>query len=359
MIIDINFATAAGKRSPRGTSKLEKQQMRMPIRILRTAATLAVLCAGLAAFAQDKRFSMVPDNASMVVNVNYDVLYSCPTFQPIAESGEFWSPRNDLKEIPWNESGSLPDPLVVFSLQTGLRYAMLVDTETDTKDLAARIADRYKNKKSIETKQYGIGELLNVQRPKTDKKTKKQYLKTESQILCLGPRTAAFGRENHPIDLDLFSRGTLPPAVFAPIRDLPDNVAAAGLILRYPLRTTEDLTGLAALADTGDFTLSEVEPGVAQFTLHLNCKGEKEAAAAARRLKSVVRIAFVTLFAADRSLFREIKDSYRTESSGTRATLEIRLPLESLVRIRAFYLADRSIVSAATATIKTPGDSGK
>jgi len=333
--------------------------MRKSISILRFAATAAALCAGLVAFAQDKRFSMVPDNASMVVNVNYDVLYSCPTFQPIAESGEFWSPYNDLKEIPWNESGKVPDPLVVFSLQTGLRYAMLVDTDLDTADLAARIADRYKNKKTVEAKQYGIGSFLSVQRPKVDRKTKKQYLKTESEILCLAPRTAAFGRENHPINIDLFSRDTLPASTFDSIRNLPDNVAIAGIVLKYPIRTTEDLTGLAALVKSGDFTLSEAEPGIAQFTLHLNCKGEKEAATAARRLKSVVRIAFVTLFAADRSLFRELKDSYRTESSGTTATLEIRLPLESLAKIRAFYLADRSIVNAATATIKTPGDSGK
>ena len=355
----MNFATAAGERSPRGTSELEKKHMRKPTRILRFAATAAALCVGLAAFAQDGRFSMVPDNASMVVNVNYDKLFSCPTFQAFAESGEILSPYKDLKEIPWNDSGKVPDPLVVFSLQTGLRYAMLVDTGISTKDLAARIADRHKNKKTVETKEYGIGDLLSVQRPKSDKKTKKTSLKTESEILCLAPFTAAFGREKHPINLELFTHDTLPASRFDSIRNPPDNVAVAGIILKYPIRTTEDLTGLAALVESGDFTLSEVEPGVAQFTMHLKCKGEMEAATAARRMRSVVRIAFVTLFAADRSLFSELKDSFRTESSGTGATLEIRLPSETLAKIRAFYLADRSIVSAATATIKIPGDSGK
>ena len=342
-------------------SELEKHPMRKPNRIRRFAVTIAVLCAGLAAFAQDKRFSMIPDGASMVVNVNFSKLYSCPTFRPIAETGEVSSVYNDLKRIPWNDSGEIPDPIAVFSLRTGFRYGLLVYVDSDTNDLAARITEKVKNKKTIETKEYGIGRVLSVKRLKTDSKTKKQYLKTESEILCLAPHTAVFGREKHPVDLDLFTRDPLPSSIFASIRNLPDNVAVAGLILQYPIRATEDLTGLAALVRSGDSSLSEEEPGIALFTLHLDCKGEKEAETAARRLKSIIRLVFVTLFAADRSLFRELKDTYRTERSGTRATLEVRIPQETLAKVRDFYLADRSILSAATDTIKTksPEDSGK
>ena len=80
-------------------------------RLLKITAAALALCAGLASFAEDERYSQVPDGAALVMNLNLGKLYSTPTFKAAAESGDVIAIRDDLKTIPWNASGTTPDPI--------------------------------------------------------------------------------------------------------------------------------------------------------------------------------------------------------------------------------------------------------
>lgn len=328
-------------------------------RILTFAVTLAALCAGLASFAQDKRFSMVPDNASMVIGINFNKMFSCPTFKALADSGDFLSIRDDLNTIPWNDSGIVPDPLLVYTPRTGFAYAALVDADNDLNDLAAQLVKLNGTKKTVETSKYGVGELITVKIPKIDRETQKTVQKTEAEILRLAPHTAVFARGKYPLDVSLFSRDTLPASDFDFIRNMPENVVIAGIMRQFPLAPGDDLTGLSSLVKSGDFIVSEYEPGAALFALNLECKGEKEARTAARRMNSIVRVVFVTLFAVDIDLFKQLNKSLKAKYSGTTATIEIRLRKSTIDDVRAFYLADRSIISTVTNAVKKPEDSDK
>ena len=334
--------------------------MRKWNRILMFAAALAALCAGFTSFAQDTRFSMVPDGASMVINVNFEKLYSSSTFKSLAESGEVSSLRDDLKKIPWNGNGVIPDPLLVFAPRMGFgKYVVLLDADNDLKGLADQLATLNGTKKTVETADRGAGRMITVKRPKTDKKTQKVIQKTEAEILCLASHTAVFARDKCPLDVTLFSGKPLPAAEFDSIRKLPENVVAAGIMRQFPIPPDQDLTGLSSLVKSGDFVFSEYEPGAALLVINMDCKGEKEAKTAARRLNSIVRIAFVTLFAADPDLFKKLNRSFSSAYSGTTATFEFKLGKSTLDEIRAFYLSDRSILSAVKDTLAKPGDQKK
>jgi len=316
------------------------------------AAAGMLLCAAFILSAQDERYSLVPKGAALVVNLNLGKLYSSPTFKAAADSGDVLAIRNDLKQIPWNAAGTIPDPVIVYAPRMGSSYAMLVGTDKTAEQLAATMKANYGNKKTVESEKNGIGNMITVKYQKTDRKTKKQTMKTEAEILYLTPHTTAFGRKGNPLDLAFFAGDMLPASEFAFLQNAPANAVAVGIMRSFPIPASDDPTGLSALVKSGDFVLSEYEPGAASLVLNLECKGDNEARLAARRLKSFIQITLVTLFSADQSLFKELNKSYTATNSGSRAKLEIKLAKASLDRIRAFYLAEKAILSAADAALE-------
>lgn len=317
----------------------------------KTMATALALCACLAVFAEDERYSQVPEGAALVMNLNLGKLYSTPTFKAAADSGDVLAIRNDLKTIPWNAAGTIPDPIILYAPRMGSSYAMLVGTDKSPDELVAAIKARYGNKKSVETDKNGIGSMITVKYPKTDRKTKKQYLKVESETLYLTPRTVAFGRKDRPLDLGFFSAKTLPASDFAMLQNAPADAVAVGILRCFPVAAADDPTGLSALVKSGDFIIWEYAPGSAALELNMECKGEKEAQLAARRLKSFIRITLVALFSADRNLFKELNSCYTLTNTGSKAKLEIKLSKTALEKVRAYYLAEQELISTAAGTV--------
>jgi len=320
--------------------------------IPKLAAAAMLLCAAFQLSAQDERYSQVPKGAALIVNLNLDKLYSSPTFKAAAESGDILAIRNDLKQIPWNAAGTIPDPVIVYAPRMGSSYAMLVGTDKTPEQLVSDMKTRYGNKKTVESGKTGGADMITVKYPKTDRKTKIKSMKTEAEILYLTPRTTAFGRKGRPLDIAFFADDKLPASEFASLRNSSANAVAVGVMRSFPIPAADDPTGLSALVKSGDFVIAEYEPGAASLLLNLECKGEKEAQMAARRLKSFIQLTLVTLFSADQSLFKELNRSYTSTSSGNRAKLEIRLTKSSLDRIRAFYLAEQALLSAADAALE-------
>ena len=295
----------------------------------------------------DNRFSQIPDQAAVVLKLNLNKLYSSPTFQAVAASGDLLAIRDELKQIPWTKDGALPDPIILYAPRMGSSYAMLVSTDRSGSEIKDLLAARYGNSKKVSSERTGLGEMITVTYDKVDRKTKKTTAKTEAEILCLTSHVAAFGRKGCPLDLGFFAAGNLPEEEFAKLQDLPDNVVAAGVMRSFPVAASEDPTGLAALVTSGELTITESEPGAVTLVLDLNCRSEKDAELAARRMKSFLRITLVSLFAADKTLFQELNKSCSTGSSGTTATLEAKLTKKTMDRVRVFYLIEKTVVSAA------------
>ena len=320
-----------------------------------TAAAIA-LCTGLVSFAEDERYSQVPSGAALVMNLNLGKLYSTPTFNAVAESGDVIAIRDDLKQIPWNAAGTTPDPIILYAPRMGSSYAMLIGTDKSPEELAAAITARFGNNKSVETDKNGIGSMITVKYPKTDRKTKKQYLKVESETLYLTPRTVAFGRKDRPLDLGFFSGDTLPASEFAMLQNAPADAVAVGILRYFPVPAAEDPTGLSAYVKSGDFIISEYAPGAASLVLNMECKGEKEAKQAVRRLNSFLRITLVTLFSADKKLFKELNTCYTLTNSGSQAKLEIKLSKKTLEKVRDYYLTEQELISNAAGTVLNAAD---
>ena len=313
-----------------------------------TAAVLA-LCACLAAFAEDERYSQVPEGAALVMNLNLGKLYSTPTFKAVADSGDVLAIRNDLKTIPWNAAGTIPDPIILYAPRMGSSYAMLVGTDKSPDELVAAIKARYGNSKSVETGRNGS--MITVKYQKTERKTKVKYWKVESETLYLTPRTVAFGRKDRPLDLGFFSAKTLPASDFTMLQNAPAEAIAVGILRHFPIAAADDPTGLSALVKSGDFIVYEYAPGSAALELNMECKGEKEAQLAARRLKSFIRITLVALFSADKNLFKELNSCYTLTNTGSKAKLEIKLSKAALEKVRAYYLAEQDLISTAAGTV--------
>lgn len=328
-------------------------------RFLKIAAAAFALCAGLAAFSQDERYSLVPDGAALVMNLNLGKLYSTQTFKAIAEAGDVEAIRDDLKKIPWNKTGTIPDPVIVYAPRMGDSYAMLVGTDKTPDELVKDITTRYGKQKSVESEKTGTGQLITVKYPKTDKKTKQQYLKTEGEILYLTPKTVAFGRKKKPLDRAFFTGKTLPASEFAMLQNAPADAIAVGILRSFPLPAADDPTGLSSLVKSGDFIIREYEPGAASLVLNLECKGEKEAELAARRLKSFVQITLVSLFSLNKDLFKELNSSYTAVSTGNQVKFVAKLPQATLDRVRAFYLLEQTLLDAAGGIINAIGASAK
>ena len=316
--------------------------------ILKMTAAAFALCACLAAFAQDERYSLVPEGAALVMNLNLGKLYSTPTFKAAADSGDVEAIRKDLKTIPWNASGTIPDPIILYAPRMSSSYAMLVGTDKSPDELVAAIKARYGNSKTVETGKNG---MITVKYQKTERKTKLKYWKVESETLYLTPHTVAFGRKDRPLDLGFFSAKTLPASDFAMLQNAPADAVAVGILRYFPVAASDDPTGLSALVKSGDFIISEYAPGSASLVLNMECKGEKEAQLAARRLKSFIRITLVALFSADRNLFKELNSCYTIANDGSRAKLEIKLSKTALEKVRAYYLAEQSLISTAAGTV--------
>ena len=323
-------------------------------RLLKITAAAFALCVGLASFAEDERYSQVPDGAALVMNLNLGKLYSTSTFKAIAESGDVIAIRDDLKLIPWNAKGTIPDPIILYAPRMGSSYAMLVGTDKTPDELVAAIKARYGKAKQIETDKKG--RLITVKYQKTDRKTKQKYWKTESESLYLTPSTVAFGRKDRPLDLGFFSGSTLPASDFTMLQNAPANAVAVGILRYFPIPAAEDPTGLSSLVESGDFIISEYEPGSASLVLNMECKGEKEAKLAVRRLNSFLRITLVTLFSADKKLFKELNSCYTLTSSDSKAKLEIKLSKKSLEKVRDYYLTEQELISTAADTVFNAAD---
>jgi len=325
-------------------------------RLLKITAAAFALCACLASFAEDERYSQVPDGAALVMNLNLGKLYSTPTFKAVAESGDVIAIRDDLKTIPWNKAGTTPDPIILYAPRMGSSYAMLVETDKSPDELVAAIKKRYGKQKTVEIDRKSIGSMITVKYPKTDRKTKKDYLKVESETLYLTSRTVAFGRKDRPLDLGFFSGTLLPASEFTLLQNAPADAVAVGILRYFPIPAAEDPTGLSAYVKSGDFIISEYEPGSAQLVLNMECKGEKEAKQAVRRLNSFLRITLVTLFSADKKLFKELNSCYTLSSSGSKAKLEIKLSKKSLEKVRDYYLTEQEMISNAADTVLNAAD---
>ena len=297
----------------------------------------------------DRRFSEIPDHAAVVLKLNLNKLYSSPTFQAVAESGDVLAIRDELKRIPWTKDGALPDPIILYAPRMGTNYAMLVSIDRSSDEIRAQLVANFGDSRKVESEKTGLGEKITISSEKTDRKTKKTKSQTEAEILCLNSHVAAFGRKGCcPLDLGFFATHTLPKEEFAKLQDLPDNVVAAGVMRSFPVAASEDPTGLASLVTSGELMVAECEPGTVSLVLDLNCKNAKDAELAAKRMKSFLRITLVSLFAADKSLFQELNKSCSTSSSGNTAKLEVKLTKNTMDRVRAFYLVEKALVSAAT-----------
>ena len=325
-------------------------------RLLKITAAAFALCAGPASFAEDERYSLVPDGAALVMNLNLGKLYSTPTFKAVADSGDVIAIRDDLKQIPWNAAGTTPDPVILYAPRMGSSYAMLVGTDKSPDELVAAIKARFGSKKAVETDQKSLGSMITVKYQKTDRKTKQNYWKVESETLYLTPRTVAFGRKDRPLDLGFFSGKPLPASEFTMLQNAPADAVAIGILRYFPIPASEDPTGLSAYVKSGDFIVSEYAPGSAQLVLNMECKGEKEAKQAVRRLNSFLRITLVTLFSADKKLFKELNSCYTLTNSGSRAKLEIKLSKSTLEKVREYYLTEQELISTAAGTVLIAAD---
>lgn len=324
-------------------------------RFLKSAAAAFTLCAGLAAFAQDERYSQIPDEAALVMNLNLGKLYSTPTFKAVAESGDVLGIRDDLKAIPWNRAGTLPDPVIVYAPRMGDTYAILLGTDKTPDELVNDLTARYGKQRAVGPETSGPGQKITLKEPYVNRKTKKQELRNAGEILYLTPRTVAFGRKKHPLDLAFFSAGTLPASEFALLQNAPKDAIAVGVIRSFPVAAADDPTGLSALVNSGDFIVSEYEPGAAMAVLNMNCKGEKEAQLAARRAKSFLQITLVSLFALDKKLFKELNSSYTATATGSQAKLEVKLPKATLDKVRSYYLMEQALLDAAGTAVNIIG----
>ena len=315
--------------------------------LIKTAVVGFVLCAGLAVFAQDERYSQIPEGAALVMNLNLGKLYSSPTFKAVAESGDVLGIRDDLKAIPWNKAGTLPDPVIVYAPRMGDSYAMLVGTDKTPEEMLNELKTRLGKQKSVESEKTGLGQLITLKEPHRNRKTNKQELRAAGEILYLTPKTAAFGRKGHLLDRAFFATGSLPAAEFTMLQNAPKDAVAVGIIRSFPVAAADDPTGLSALVNSGDFVVSEYEPGAAMAVLNMECKGEKEAQLAARRAKSFLQITLVSLFALDKNLFKELNNSYTATATGNKAKLEVKLPKATLDKVRSYYLMEQALTSAA------------
>ena len=314
--------------------------------IPKIAAAGLLLCAGSFLFAQDEPYSRIPKGAALIMKLDLGKLYSTQTFHAAAESGEILSIRDNLKKIPWNKAGTTPDPLIVYAPSLGESFAMIVPTDKNPQELAEALKTKYGKQKTVESEKNGVGEMITVKYPRTDRKTKKQRLETEAEILYLSPQVAAFGKRKCPLNVAFFADETLPASEFENLRKMSEHAVAAGIMRSFPIPASVDPTGLSSLVKSGDFRIYEHEPGAASLVLNLECKGDNEARLAARRMKSFIRILLVTLFSADKSLFKELNACYTSTNTGSKATLDIKISKESMDRIREFYLADTSILSS-------------
>ena len=304
--------------------------------IPKLAAAALLLCAVASLSAQDSRFSHIPDAAALVVKLDLEKLNSSPAFRLVADSGELAAIRDDLKQIPWTGNAALPDPVIVFAPEMGRGFVMLVETDKSPDELAEQMAARYGDGMSVESRQYAIGDTITVRQTVKDRKGRPRP-ETRARLVYLSLRTVAFGREDSPLSYRFFADDMLPSSDFAKLEDASEDIAAAGIMRSFPVPASDDPTGLSALVETGEFTLSERKSGEVALSLRFECKGEKEARLAARRLKSFARIALVSLFAADQGLFKELNDSCTTSCDGNRASLELKLPKAAVEGILAFY----------------------
>lgn len=320
-------------------------------RLLKYAAAAFVLCAGLAAFAQDERYSQIPDGAALVMNLNLNKLYSSPTFKAVADSGDVLGIRDDLKAIPWNKAGTLPDPVIVYAPRMGDSYAMLIGTDKTPDELFNDIG----KKSHAVSEKKGLIQRIILKEQHRNRKTNKQELRDAGEILYLTSKTVAYGRKKNPLDLAFFSNKTLPASEFAMLQNAPADAVAVGILRSFPLAAADDPTGLSALVNSGDFIVSEYEPGAASLVLNMDCKGEKEAQMAARRAKSFLQITLVSLFALDKNLFKELNSSYTATSSGNKAKLEVKLPKATLDKVRAYYLMEQALLDAAGTAVNIIG----
>ena len=327
--------------------------------MLKAAAAALALCAGLASFAGDERYSLVPDGAALVMNLNLGKLYSSPTFKAVADSGDVLGIRNDLKGIPWNKAGKLPDPVIVYAPRMGESYAMLVETDKTPDELVKDIGARYGKQRTVESGKTGLGQMITVKEPHTNRKTKKQEWRNAGEILYLSSKTVAFGRKKRPLDLKFFSDASLPASEFALLQNAPADAVAVGVLRSFPIPAADDPTGLSALVKSGDFIVMEYEPGAASLVLNLECKGEKEAQLAVRRLKSFLQVTLVSLFSLDKKLFKELNSSYTATSSGNKAELNIKLPKTTLDKVRSYYLMEQAMLDAAGTAINIIGSAIK
>ncbi len=329
--------------------------MKAKTRFLKFAAAAFALCAGLVAFAQDERYSQIPDGAALVMNLNLGKLYSSPTFKALADSGDVLAIRNDLKAVPWNKAGTLPDPVIVYAPRMGESYAMLVGTDKTPDELVKDMNAKYNNQKSVESEKTGFGQLITVKEPHRNRKTNKQELRHAGEILYLTQKTVAFGRKKNPLDRAFFANKPLPASEFAMLQNAPADAVAVGILRSFPIAAADDPTGLSALVKSGDFIIREYEPGAASLVLNMECKGEKEAQLAARRVKSFLQITLVSLFSLDKKLFKELNSSYTATASGSKAKVEIKLPKATLDKVRAYYLMEQALTSAASTAVNIIG----
>jgi len=321
--------------------------MKTKKRILKSAVMAFALCAGLITFAQDERYSQIPDGAALVVNLNLGKLYSTPTFKAVADSGDVLAIRNDLNGIPWNKAGTLPDPVIVYAPRMGDSYAMLIGTDKTPEELQKDILARRGKQWTVEKERITPGQMIVMKEPHKNRKTGKLDMRTAGEILYLTPKTVAFGRKKNPLDLAFFSTAKLPASEFAMLQNAPADVIAVGIIRSFPVAAADDPTGLSALVNSGDFIIKEYEPGAASAVLNMECKGEKEAQLAARRAKSFLQITLVSLFALDKNLFKELNSSYTATATGNKVKLEVKLPKATLDKVRSYYLMEQALTSAA------------
>ena len=324
--------------------------MKTKHRLLILIAAFA-LCAAPAAFAQDERYSLIPDGTALVMNLNLGKLYSSPTFKAVAESGDVLGIRNDLKAIPWNKAGTLPDPVIVYAPRMGDSYAILVGTDKTPDELFNDIGK--KGRAVLEKR--GSSQLITLKEQHRNRKTNRQELRDAGEILYLTPKTVAFGRKKNPLDRAFFANKPLPASEFAMLQNAPAEAVAVGILRSFPVAAADDPTGLSALVNSGDFIVSEYESGAASLVLNMECKGEKEAQLAVRRVKSFLQITLVSLFSLDKNLFKELNSSYTATATGNKAKVEVKLPKDTLDKVRAYYLMEQALTSAASTAVNIIG----
>ena len=291
-------------------------------------------------FAQEQIYSFIPQNTDLIVNLNLNNLRASQTCKAVAECGEIDSIYEDLKKIPWNQDKSIPNPLIIYSKDMGLNYALLVSIskpyETFLKDLDASIG---KTKYITRSKSNGK-DLILIDVEKSHRSSKIKTKEREAEILYLSPSVMAFAREGCHLPLSAFAMEKFPASDFVKLKEEKDGQILYGIMKKFPIDKKNDPTGLSSLIQSAEFSIVDTAKSLL-IEAKCKCEDNTKASLAARRIKSFMTIILVSFFSSNKTLFKELNSACTITAQENNVILNINPTKQTIDKIRAFYLDNR------------------